>query len=73
MIHPENKFLIFELMYKYVYEKESIEKVNQTIEKLKKDLETIEAADISALSPDDFSDELHKQWQEFLDYRKSAK
>ena len=72
MINPENKLVIFDLIYRYVYEEESAEKLNMTITKLKTELDTLEAADIAVMDPGEFTADLKTQWQEFLRYKEKV-
>ena len=70
MITPENKLLIFDLLYRYYVLLEDLESIHQLIVTLRNELAVVEAEDVTALNPDQFPATLKSEWQHYLDCRK---
>ncbi|MGG5252481.1 hypothetical protein ACQYAD_02975 [Neobacillus sp. SM06] len=73
MITPENKLLLFDLLYRHYILHEDLDRIHQLIATLKKEMTTIEAEDVTALDPNQFPAKLKSEWQEYLDCRKKQK
>jgi hypothetical protein len=70
MITTKNKQFLFDLLFNYVVLNNNVDKLNQHITFLQKELSIIEGVDIASIDPYQFSDELLTEWKAYLDYRK---
>lgn len=69
MITQENKSVIFEMLYRYYILHEDLAGIDHFLAILRKEIAVIEAADLTALNPEQFPATLKSEWQKFLHFR----